>query len=390
MTVTRATLGELTTRLLADLPRLIDEVSDGLREYWPDYADFLDHDREGVIEAATLFAPQLLETTRPEGSGPRSARQEEPLRPVFEQIGRRQMQLGSDLTRLLTAFQYGARVAWKHVSAAALRSDLAPDELAALADAVFGFVNNLSFAAARGYLLEQQGDARARERAREELAALLLSGRAAMPAVSSAAQRAGWWVPETAAVALVDPEDEAGRRAIDELGPDALRIHEPTRYGAVIPEPADSGGRLHLRRLLQGARAVVGSVVTLDRLPRSAEYAEIALRLCREGVLDDDPVFADEHLDTILVWRDRALLEALRRQVLAPLDELPEASRERLLSTLVSWLRHQGDRMAMAEELRVHPQTVRYRLAQLRELLGDQMSDPSSRARLFLALAWGD
>jgi DNA-binding PucR family transcriptional regulator len=51
-------------------------------------------------------------------------------------------------------------------------------------------------------------------------------------------------------------------------------------------------------------------------------------------------------------------------------------------------LRHMGDRAAVAEELHIHPQTVRYRLAQLRERFGDQLDSPRSRARLFLALVW--
>jgi hypothetical protein len=390
VTVTDEALGTVAERLRLRLPRLLDEASEGLREFWPDYADFLDGHRDEVLGAAELFTPRLLETTRATEHGPPS-HENEPLRQLFEGIGRRQLRLGSDLTRLLTAFQFGSRVAWKHVSTVALESGLAPEDLAALADAVFGSVNNLSFAAARGYLLEQLEDSRARERAREELAALLLSGRASLPAVRTAAQRTGWRVPKTAAVALVDPEDDRGRQTIEGLGPDALRIAGPSRYGAIIPEPADAAGRLHLRRLLHGSEAVVGAVVTLDRLPRSVEIAEIAARLCREGVIKADyPVFADEHLDTILVWRDRTLIETLQRQVLAPLEELSPASRERLLTTLVSWLRHQGDRMAMAAELQVHPQTVRYRLGQLRERFGDRLDDPSSRARLFLALAWRD
>jgi hypothetical protein len=48
-----------------------------------------------------------------------------------------------------------------------------------------------------------------------------------------------------------------------------------------------------------------------------------------------------------------------------------------------------GNRQAMAEELHVHPQTVRYRMAQLRELFGSALDDPSARATLLLALAWG-
>jgi DNA-binding PucR family transcriptional regulator len=42
----------------------------------------------------------------------------------------------------------------------------------------------------------------------------------------------------------------------------------------------------------------------------------------------------------------------------------------------------------MAEELSIHPQTVRYRLAQLQERFGDALESPRSRARLFLALQW--
>jgi DNA-binding PucR family transcriptional regulator len=40
----------------------------------------------------------------------------------------------------------------------------------------------------------------------------------------------------------------------------------------------------------------------------------------------------------------------------------------------------------MARALHVHPQTARYRLAQLRELLGDQLDDPDARFELELAL----
>jgi len=41
---------------------------------------------------------------------------------------------------------------------------------------------------------------------------------------------------------------------------------------------------------------------------------------------------------------------------------------------------------AVAAELDVHPQTVRYRLRQLRELFGDALEDPEGRFELALAL----
>jgi PucR C-terminal helix-turn-helix domain len=382
---TRATLSDA---LAERMPALLEEVRLGLRDGWPDYADFLDRDQDGVAEAARLFVDRLFDVPGLDQTASTPRAGDETLHLVFEQLGRRQLQLGSDLTRLLTAFQFGSRVAWKHVSAVALECHFRPEDLAALADAVFGFVNKLSFAAARGYVLEQVDDARARERNREELARLLLSGRASAQAVRVAAHRAGWRVPDTAAVVLTDPDD-AARHALDRLGPETLRFVEGERHGAIVPESSDRGGRAHLRRLLQGARAVVGSVVTLDLLPRSADVALIAARLRREGRLDGDPVFADEHLDTIIVWRDAGLVVGLRGQVLAPLDELGGHTRDRLVETLRCWLKHQGDRGRVADELAIHPQTVRYRLAQLREIFGDELDDPGSRARLFLALQWG-
>jgi DNA-binding PucR family transcriptional regulator len=40
----------------------------------------------------------------------------------------------------------------------------------------------------------------------------------------------------------------------------------------------------------------------------------------------------------------------------------------------------------MARELHVHPQTARYRVARLRELLGAQLDDPDARFELEVAL----
>ncbi|HET8604270.1 MAG TPA: helix-turn-helix domain-containing protein [Marmoricola sp.] len=391
MTVTTFDRPRLEEALLAGLPELLTEVRDRLAGRWSDYAEFLDADRDGVIEAAAMFVHRLLDMSvaglsRPEGTPPE--RGDQTVHLVFEQIGRRQLQVGNDLTRLLTAFQLGARVAWRHVSATALRLELPPDSLAALADSVFVFVNQLSFAAAHGYVQEQVDDAMARERSREELAELLLSDRASTEAVRAAAAQAGWRVPATAAVVLVDGEDEQSRKVVGRLDPAALPVRRGGIYGAIVPEPAGQGRRLQLSRELHGARAVVGNTVPLEYLPRSVEIARIAARLRETGVLQGDPVFADEHLDAVIVWRDEDLVNALRREVLAPLEGQTEGAKVRLTETLSSWLRHMGDRQAIAEELRIHPQTVRYRVAQLRELFGTRLDDPHSRARLFLALQW--
>jgi sugar diacid utilization regulator len=153
-------------------------------------------------------------------------------------------------------------------------------------------------------------------------------------------------------------------------------------------QPGEIVAFLQLARELAGMGAVVGNSVALAQLPRSLEIARIAVRLRNTGVLTDDPVFADEHLDALIVWRDEALVAALREEMLAPLAGETDAARERLAETLASWLKHFGDRQAIAHELSIHPQTVRYRMARLRALYGDRLDDPESRARLFLALEW--
>lgn len=109
--------------------------------------------------------------------------------------------------------------------------------------------------------------------------------------------------------------------------------------------------------------------------------------LKRSGVLTQDPVFVDEHLDAVIVHRDPRLLSVLREQCLAPLDTVAAASRQMLLDTLRSWLRNMGDLRTIADELHVHRQTVRYRLGRLRELFGEELNDPDRRAQLILVLA---
>ncbi|MDQ3934139.1 MAG: helix-turn-helix domain-containing protein, partial [Actinomycetota bacterium] len=71
---------------------------------------------------------------------------------------------------------------------------------------------------------------------------------------------------------------------------------------------------------------------------------------------------------------------------LAPLDRLPEATRAKLRATLRAWLDHGGRIEEAARHLGVHPQTVRYRLRQLRGIFGDGLDDPEQRFALALAL----
>ncbi|MDQ7905768.1 helix-turn-helix domain-containing protein [Phytohabitans sp. ZYX-F-186] len=386
-----ASLEALVPALIGRLPHLLDEVRRLLTADWPDYAQFLAEEQTEVEAAAEGFIRWLVEFAEQYLSEPPGDLIPTPSTPValFEEIGRVQWREGRDLSALLSAYQLGARVAWHEVSSTALQTGVAPTALAALAEAVFAYVDRLSSASARGYVAEQSEAAADRERLRDDLVELLLSDRSDSAAVRAAATRAGWPLPREVAVVLVDPDNPVGQAMLARLDASCLLIRRRQLTGAVIPDPVRPGRRQRLAAKLSGAGAVVGHPVRPEQLPASVEIAEIALRLSRAGTLTDDPVFVAEHLDAIIVHRDARLLQALRRQCLAPLAGLTPAVRQRLTETLAAWLRHLGDRQAVAAELRIHPQTVRYRMARLHDLLGATLDDPAGRASLTLALAWG-
>jgi hypothetical protein len=371
------------------LPRILEEVHQRFRVEWPDYAEFLSREQDEVRAAAREFLRQLIDIVEQPDGDPARAHDTTPQTLLFEEIGRVQWREGRDLTTLLSAYQVGARVAWHHVSAVALEVGAPPDALAALAEAVFIFVDQLSSASARGYVYEQTESSAAREHLRDELVELLLSGRADEPSVRGAASRAGWPLPRQAAVILVDPDNEIGQRMLTRLdSSSSLLIRRRNVIGAIVADPVQPGRRARLAESLRHAGAVLGPPVDLEYLPASLHIAEVAATLKRDGVLTDDPVFAEDHLDAIIVHRDSRLLAAFQARMLAPLADLPAGVRDRLTETLASWLRHFGDRRAVAAELHVHPQTVRYRMAQLHERLGPVLDDADGRARLILALGW--
>lgn len=383
-------LAALVPAIADRMPELLDEVRAALADDWPDYAGFLAENRLEVAVAADAALHRLVELAGPGTGGPGAGDEDGGgERELFEEIGRLQWQQGRDLTHLLAAYQVGARVFWHHVSAVAVDHGIAPRTIAALAEGVFLFVDRLSSSSARGYVVAQSEAAANRGRLRDELVALLLSDRADRNAVDAAANRADWRVPSELAVVLVGPDNPIGHRALARMDSTHLVFHRPPLLGAIVASPSSPGLRSRLTTALRGAQAVVGFAVPPERLPASLHVAEIAARLQQTGVLADDPVFTDEHLDAIIVHRDARMLEVLRAQTLAPLDGQSAASRERLCETLRAWLWHMGDRQAIAADLHIHPQTVRYRLARLHELFGEQLDDPGTRARLSLALGWG-
>lgn len=250
-----------------------------------------------------------------------------PGREVYVQLGRGEQRQGRTLDSLQAAYRIGARVAWRRIGAAGRRAGLPAESLTLLAEAIFAYIDELSADSVDGYAQAQAEVEDVRRRRRHELAALLVGEPPAERAdVSAAARAAGWRLPRRLA---------------------ALACEE----------------------------AVLGRVAR--RLPPDS----LATEIDAAGLLR-----ADEHLADLLLFEGRPLLERIAARRLAPLAGLTEKTAARMRETALAHLRHGGNAVAMAAAMHVHPQTARYRVARLRELLGEQLDDPDARFELELAL----
>jgi hypothetical protein len=305
-------------------------------------------------------------------------------RDVYIALGRGELREGRSLDALLSAYRVGARVAWRRLVDAGVAGGLEPEALYALGEAIFVYIDEISAESAEGYAAEQSQAAGERERRRRALARLLAADPPTSPEqVRAAAELAGWRLPERVA-ALVADGDSARR-----LPPDALVLVDAGEAVAFVGD-ADGPGR---REALAGAApAALGPAVPWPEAARSLARARATRALQRSGGADPEAlVVAEDHLDALVLHSAPELAGELRERMLAPLARESPASRERLVATLRAWVDEPGHPLRVAERLGVHPQTVRYRLRRLRELLPEgELDDPDRRFALALALRAGE
>jgi hypothetical protein len=376
--------------LRPELPALADEIIAAIGEGVPDYARPLEGPfgaalRIGVVEALRQFVAMVEDPAGGRGAG----------REVYVNLGRGEMRAGRSLDALLAAYRLGARVAWRRFVAAGERAGLSPAVLYALAESIFAYIDELSADSIEGYAREQTVAAGALQLRRQHLAALLVQQpAAAATTVEAAAAEADWTLPRTLAVLAVEAEDQADASG-EHADPLAVRLsHDtlvtplPPLIVAVVPDPAAPGRRRELEAALGERRGALGPTVDWPDAAVSFTRARDVLRLARERAIPDGGglLLAERHKLSLLLGADRRLARDIVRRALAPLEGETQPSRDRLRATLDAWLRHRGRTEAVARALHVHPQTVRYRMARLRDLFGARLEDPNGRFELELAL----
>jgi hypothetical protein len=383
--VTRFTLDpRLLDLLRRRLPDVATHTIHAVTDEVPSYAGAFGGPMGDTIENAVQMA--LAGFLRLAARGPTDAGT--PLSPAIEgayALGRGEARSGRSADALLSAYRVGARVAWRELAETAVEGGIPAEMLASFAELVFAYIDELSAASVAGHADELETTGRARQGYLDRLALGLLRGDPA-DALVAAAERADWTPPKTLTAVLL-PNAQV-RPVLGLLDPRTLSavgepVTLPDGLNALLVPDAGGPARARLLQTLAGRSAVAGPA--RPWLTAEASYARAIRAL---GLRAGDAAYdTEEHLADLVLAADADAVADLRARVLAPLSTLTPGSAQKLADTLRAWLLHQGRRDDIAAALFVHPQTVRYRMGQLRELYGDRLDDPEMIRDLTIALS---
>lgn len=375
---------EVSALLATALPDLVEEIIQRIPQEVPEYARPLEGDFGTSVRRGVEIALRRLFIDLP-------GRDEPALRAVtrtvYRQIGVGEARTGRSLEALLSAYRLGARVTFRAVSAVAERAGLEPRLMLPLGESIFVYIDEISAASVEGFTDEQSRQVGERDRRRELLLRRLLSGNVQEVEMRRLAARCGWTIPARVVAVVLAPEEAEGLRLA--LGDQALISSRTGQVVALLAAPTSAVARAELTKALSGRGARVGPACPWDQAAESHRAAVHAAAIT--GLADDggEALWVSDHLAAIVLQTEPELIKELAAARFEPMATLRPAQQERLAETLLAWLRHRGERARIAEELHVHPQTVGYRLTQLREVFGDDLDDPDARFELELVLRAG-
>lgn len=159
----------------------------------------------------------------------------------------------------------------------------------------------------------------------------------------------------------------------------------------VVVMPDDGSGASALARRLSDHLAEAGIHATIGiggayTKPNGLRWSYFE---ARDAATHGLPVNEPERLSltSLLLASEDVPLADMANESLNPLRAFDAAHGAELMTTLESYLNNNGSVAAVAEELTLHRNTVRYRLAQITELTGYDPAQTPDRVQLWLALA---
>ncbi|WP_156722568.1 helix-turn-helix domain-containing protein [Streptomyces apocyni] len=376
-------LKQFAALAMDEVPVLAEDILREIRREYPQLPLVLDDYGEpmalvGIRRALEGFLQQIALA----GNRPRYHPE------VFQEFGRGEGLHGRSLDSLQAVYRLGVRLAWRRLAEIGQQVEIPPPAMYELAEAGFEYLDGLVDQSVRGYAEAAARQAGERLRLQRKLMELLLAehrGADPLDALGERAARIGWPLPETVAVGvLLRPAREAVAPAVSQ---GVLLDMETEQPRMVVPEPDAAGRPELLKRAMTGWSGAIGPPVPLVDAAKSLRWAEAAVRLMERGLLPGGEVlFCTEHTEALVLLQPEELIDDLARRCLAPLTHCGPAHGRRLAETLLAWLETRGGAPEVAARLGVHPQTVRYRLRQIRELWGDEVDDPDRRFELELVL----
>ncbi len=371
---------ELASLIRPELPSLTEEIIAEVRRSIPEYARPMDGPygrvlRMGVAQALSTFVELI---TDPAAS--HDYRDE-----VCRKLGEYEAAEGRSLDSLQAAYRIGAHVSWRRAVELGARHSISSKVMSQLADAVFGYIDDLASLSTDGYLRAKARSNTSKDEWRQRMLRLILE-QPAVPrrAIRDLAELVGWTLPDQVTMVAIQPPVSPALSA--GLPADALADLTAAEPHMLLPGGVDDAKRKSLEAALARLPAAVGIMVPLAEAADSLQWARSALALSRAGVIAKDALICcDDHLLTLWLSENR-LLRQLAKQQFAALANLSERQQRRLTDTLGVWLETGGKAAEVAERLKVHPQTVRYRMRILERVLGGQLHDPDARFAMEVVL----
>jgi hypothetical protein len=308
----------------------------------------------------------------------------------LREVGVGEAREGRGLEHFQTALRIGAGVALNLLNAEAEAMGIvtSPSTMAQITRALFSYHDRLTEAVAEGHAAYEAESHDKRRHYRDHLVELLITPAPATRAVRALAERAGWGLPDT--VAAVAVHNGSGWDIAPALPAEVLTGLDLEKPCLIVPDPEGPGRRAMLRAGLRGTAAAVGPTVTVTEVARSLHWAGQALGLAERRIIPQArPIFVTDHLPIMMIMQDEELAGIAVADRLAPLEALPVTRRLRLAQTLFACLECNFNATEVAGRLRVHPQTIRYRIRQLEQVFGPEIHELDRRFEFLVTLrAW--
>ncbi|GAB3670685.1 PucR family transcriptional regulator [Actinocorallia lasiicapitis] len=373
-----AELSKRTAILRTHVPAIADEAAAEIIRQTPEYARPHDPHYAEMIRHATFwvldhFMALMGDPTLPSGD----------LLRFYRDIGYGEAREGRSLFPLADSLRIGAGVALLRLTEVAdtLGMDASSHTMAQIAEATLTYHRYLMAVAAEGHAEASAIAGNRFDLGKRRLVDLLISDDPDPDKIETLARELRWPVPaKIAAVALTKLPGRV-------FPPDILTGYHLEAPYLFVPDPEGPGRRAALEEMLADVHCAVGVEVAPAQTAKSMRWSRQALTLIDNRVLPGvGPVFAGDHLALLMLMQDPDLAAHAIARRLRPLFETREATRLDLALTLNACLEHRFNATEVGRRLHLHPQTVRYRIRNLRVLFGDQLDDPALHLELHMLL----